>query len=312
MAITTQQLTSMLVATILGALIGLERQVSRKPVGLRTNILICLGACIFTIISLQLGVSLGASPERMAANVVQGSRLPRRGRDHARPRDHPGSDDRGNDLARGQPWRRLRRRLLPRGRRGHGTGPVRPLRPASTGEETGPAPPEAITARPSKNEISEGCVPGGDGRCRSKPEQRKGCTHGTTQRESSVARRPEGRRRHRGTGQRRLPRHVHRRIALRIRDRHQSRGTDRSRTRRVLLDGPGARPRAGGLLAREHRDLRQGLHREGHRTVSRSPGFTSTRREPSRISRRASSSGRRKSPRIPARFPRPWRARRST
>ena len=62
----------MLAAAILGALIGLERQVSRKPVGLRTNILICLGACIFTIISLQLGVSLGASPERMAANVVQG------------------------------------------------------------------------------------------------------------------------------------------------------------------------------------------------------------------------------------------------
>lgn len=62
----------MLVATALGALIGLERQVSRKPVGLRTNILICLGACIFTIISIQLGLSLGGSPERMAANVVQG------------------------------------------------------------------------------------------------------------------------------------------------------------------------------------------------------------------------------------------------
>ncbi len=62
----------MLVATILGALIGLEREVSRKPIGLRTNILICLGACIFTIVSIELGLSLGSAPERMAANVVQG------------------------------------------------------------------------------------------------------------------------------------------------------------------------------------------------------------------------------------------------
>lgn len=72
MTITTQQLVSMLTATVLGALIGLEREVSKKPIGLRTNMLICLGASIFTIISIELGLSLGGSPERMAANVVQG------------------------------------------------------------------------------------------------------------------------------------------------------------------------------------------------------------------------------------------------
>lgn len=72
MAITAEQLASMFVATLIGALIGLEREVSHKPVGLRTNMLICLGACIFTIVSVQLGLSLGGAPERMAAQVVQG------------------------------------------------------------------------------------------------------------------------------------------------------------------------------------------------------------------------------------------------
>src|SRR5882672_9251806 len=41
------------IALILGSVIGLEREVSNKVAGLRTNTLICLGACLFTIIGLK-------------------------------------------------------------------------------------------------------------------------------------------------------------------------------------------------------------------------------------------------------------------
>jgi putative Mg2+ transporter-C (MgtC) family protein len=70
--ITTRQIVSMLTAVLLGALIGLERELSRKPLGLRTNILICLGASIFTIASIQMGLTFGGAPERIAAQIVGG------------------------------------------------------------------------------------------------------------------------------------------------------------------------------------------------------------------------------------------------
>ncbi len=59
----------LLVSVFLGGLIGLERQVHDKPAGLRTNILICLGSCVFTIISTKLP---GAEPGRIAAQIVTG------------------------------------------------------------------------------------------------------------------------------------------------------------------------------------------------------------------------------------------------
>ena len=40
------------VALLLGFAIGLEREMTNKYAGLRTNILVCLGACVFTIISI--------------------------------------------------------------------------------------------------------------------------------------------------------------------------------------------------------------------------------------------------------------------
>lgn len=72
MDITSQQLVSMLAALILGALIGLERELSNKPVGLRTNALICLGACVFTIASIEFGRLYGGSSDRIAAQIVGG------------------------------------------------------------------------------------------------------------------------------------------------------------------------------------------------------------------------------------------------
>lgn len=45
-------LIRILSALLLGFTIGLEREMTNKYAGLRTNILVCLGACIFTIISI--------------------------------------------------------------------------------------------------------------------------------------------------------------------------------------------------------------------------------------------------------------------
>ena len=62
---------SILLATFLGAAIGLERELSGKSAGLRTNLLICLGAAIFTIISKRMVVGQEATT-RIAAQIVTG------------------------------------------------------------------------------------------------------------------------------------------------------------------------------------------------------------------------------------------------
>ena len=62
---------SVLLATAFGGAIGLEREISGKPAGLRTNILICLGAAVFTIISKQMAEP-GGSFTRIAAQIVTG------------------------------------------------------------------------------------------------------------------------------------------------------------------------------------------------------------------------------------------------
>lgn len=42
----------LIIAVVLGSLIGLERELARRPAGLRTHALVCLGACLFTVISI--------------------------------------------------------------------------------------------------------------------------------------------------------------------------------------------------------------------------------------------------------------------
>jgi putative Mg2+ transporter-C (MgtC) family protein len=63
---------SIILAVVLGAAIGLEREVHKKAAGLRTNVLICLGAAVFTMISRQMGASHGGSLTRIAAGIVTG------------------------------------------------------------------------------------------------------------------------------------------------------------------------------------------------------------------------------------------------
>jgi putative Mg2+ transporter-C (MgtC) family protein len=64
-------LTRLLIAAILGGAIGLERQLRRKPAGLRTNIFICFGAAMFTVLSRQLA-GTEADSARIAAQIIPG------------------------------------------------------------------------------------------------------------------------------------------------------------------------------------------------------------------------------------------------
>ncbi len=61
-------------AVLLGGAIGLERELAGKPAGLRTNILICVGAMLFTLMSVRLAF-LGpghGDPTRIAAQIATG------------------------------------------------------------------------------------------------------------------------------------------------------------------------------------------------------------------------------------------------
>ena len=63
---------SIILALVFGAAIGLEREISGKSAGLRTNILICLGAAAFTMISKQMAAGTDGSITRIAAQIVTG------------------------------------------------------------------------------------------------------------------------------------------------------------------------------------------------------------------------------------------------
>src|SRR5689334_11382658 len=58
-------------AAICGALVGMEREAKEKPAGLRTMSLVCLGACIFPLVSYAFSTSTGDSG-RVAAQIVTG------------------------------------------------------------------------------------------------------------------------------------------------------------------------------------------------------------------------------------------------
>jgi putative Mg2+ transporter-C (MgtC) family protein len=61
----------LLVAAVLGAAIGFQRERLGKPAGLRTHMLICIGAALFTLVSMY-GFGPGSDPARVASNIVTG------------------------------------------------------------------------------------------------------------------------------------------------------------------------------------------------------------------------------------------------
>jgi putative Mg2+ transporter-C (MgtC) family protein len=62
----------LLLAAFLGGIIGLEREIRRKPAGLRTNMFICVGSTLFTILSTELARVFGGEPVRIAAQLIPG------------------------------------------------------------------------------------------------------------------------------------------------------------------------------------------------------------------------------------------------
>ena len=58
-----------LLAAVLGAVVGYERRRADKPVGLRTLVLISTGAALFTVVSVY---AFGTDPARVAAGIVTG------------------------------------------------------------------------------------------------------------------------------------------------------------------------------------------------------------------------------------------------
>jgi putative Mg2+ transporter-C (MgtC) family protein len=68
-------LLKLLLAVLLGGIIGFERELAGKPAGLRTNILICIGAALLMDVSTRIGLVPGGrigDPGRIAAQVVSG------------------------------------------------------------------------------------------------------------------------------------------------------------------------------------------------------------------------------------------------
>jgi len=67
-------LLRLVVATVAGGLIGIEREYKGKPAGMRTNMLMCLGSCLVMILSIETARQAGApaDPGRIGAQVVTG------------------------------------------------------------------------------------------------------------------------------------------------------------------------------------------------------------------------------------------------
>jgi putative Mg2+ transporter-C (MgtC) family protein len=64
-------MTRLVLAAILGGAIGLERELRHRPAGLRTNMFICFGAAMFTVLSIGLA-GVPADAARIAAQIIPG------------------------------------------------------------------------------------------------------------------------------------------------------------------------------------------------------------------------------------------------
>lgn len=68
----SSSLLRLLLAAALGGLVGIERAIHHKPAGIRTNMFICMGAAMFTILSDVIPDAGIGDRTRITANIVQG------------------------------------------------------------------------------------------------------------------------------------------------------------------------------------------------------------------------------------------------
>jgi len=64
--------TRLLIAALFGGLIGLDRELHQKPSGIRTNLLICFAAALFTFLSPIIAGEGSSNKGQIASNIVQG------------------------------------------------------------------------------------------------------------------------------------------------------------------------------------------------------------------------------------------------
>jgi putative Mg2+ transporter-C (MgtC) family protein len=62
----------LLMACLLGGVVGLQREIKHKAAGVRTNLLICMGSAFFTLLSAVLAGDANPDKGRVASNIVQG------------------------------------------------------------------------------------------------------------------------------------------------------------------------------------------------------------------------------------------------
>lgn len=66
---TDAEMYRLLLALAIGAVIGAEREYRSKSAGLRTMIMVSVSSCLFTMLSIKIGVE---NPDRLAANILTG------------------------------------------------------------------------------------------------------------------------------------------------------------------------------------------------------------------------------------------------
>lgn len=70
MAVDPEIFLRLVLAALAGGLIGFERKAVHKPAGLRTHMIVCLGAALFTLVSITAFTD--ADPSRIVAGIVTG------------------------------------------------------------------------------------------------------------------------------------------------------------------------------------------------------------------------------------------------
>lgn len=65
-------LPKILVATICGLMVGWEREMSNKVAGIRTHIIVCVGAALFTSTGFILGPEYHIDPTRVIGQIITG------------------------------------------------------------------------------------------------------------------------------------------------------------------------------------------------------------------------------------------------
>ena len=66
--LTLETLFSLILSVVLGLIVGIEREYNHRPAGLHTHMLVSLGSCLFTIVS----ISFDTTPTQIASGIVAG------------------------------------------------------------------------------------------------------------------------------------------------------------------------------------------------------------------------------------------------